>query len=94
METNRYATQGEWVTIETQEMGWVRCIKTPSSESAGSVARTLNAAPDLLLGLKEAEATFAYIAAGAGKRDVDWSKLARNAREAIAKATGEPVMAA
>jgi hypothetical protein len=53
MTTQQYAAQGEWVTIETQELGWVRYLKTPSNEIAEDVARTLNTTSDLLASLKE-----------------------------------------
>ena len=63
-------------------------------EVTEQAARLIAAAPDLLLRLKEAATIFEYMDGGAKKRDVYWSLLAREAREAIAKATGEPVMAA
>jgi hypothetical protein len=53
MTTQQYAAQGGWVTIKSQELGWVRYLKAPSSESAEDVARTLNTTSDLLASLKE-----------------------------------------
>lgn len=53
MTSPQYAAQGEWIIADTQELGWVRYLKTPSNEIAEDVARTLNTASELLAALKD-----------------------------------------
>jgi hypothetical protein len=106
MKTEEYAAQGEWVTIKTQELGRVRYLKAPSNESAEHVARTLNAAQEMLEALQgyvaHIESCRAAWEEDGAERNTKMHGLAvalnnifgDRIEKAIAKATNEPVMAA